>query len=87
MTIWKYPLAIETHQCILMPNGAQMLTVQIQGDQPCIWVLVEPDNPYRLRDVYMYGTGHTIPVSKIAEHAYVGTFQLDSGRLVFHVFG
>lgn len=87
MTIWKYPLVVETHQRIQMPKGSRILTVQVQRNQPCIWVLVEPDNPYQIRNVYMYGSGYTIPVDKLAEHAYVGTFQLHDGRLVFHVFG
>lgn len=83
--IYKYPLQVEGAQKIMMPSDAEILCVQVQNNQPCIWALVEPTNsltPYRF---YIYGTGQPIKDERSYD-AYIGTFQLDNGALVFHVF-
>jgi hypothetical protein len=82
-SIWKYPLNLVSEQSVDMPQGAQMLTVQMQHEQPHIWALVDPASPKVGRFVMIYGTGHGIPDDT---GRYVGTFQLADGDLVFHVF-
>ena len=82
-TIYKYPLIIGD-QDIEMPKGAQILTVQVQNDMPCLWALVAPSNPPELKRITVAGTGHNI--FEVDLLAYVGTFQLHGGELVFHVF-
>lgn len=44
-TIWKYPLAITDTQNVMMPEGAEILSAQMQGDTLCLWALVNPDAP------------------------------------------
>lgn len=84
-TIWKYPILTTDEQQVIAPKGARPLTVQMQGGKPCLWALVDPTaapEPMRLRT---FGTGH--PVGEESAPAYyVGTYQLDGGALVFHVF-
>ena len=41
-TIWKYKLKIDILQEIIMPIGARILSVQMQSNTPCLWVLVDP---------------------------------------------
>ena len=41
-TIWKYQLDTTDKQTITMPFGAEILSVQMQGLNPCMWVLVNP---------------------------------------------
>lgn len=84
-SIWKFPLKVEDNQSVFMPKGAEILTVQAQGGNPCIWALVnteEPDEEQRLFQIF--GTGH--PVSDNIERKYINTFQVQEGTLVFHVF-
>lgn len=76
--IWKYPMGIATtHE---MPEGAEFLAIQEQGDAACAWFLVLPDNPKVPRKFYVHGTGHEIPMDR----KYLGTFQRPP--FVWHLF-
>lgn len=81
-TIWKFPIKVTDQQVLQVPQDAQLLSVQMQGDQPCIWALVDPEAQKRPCTVQVFGTGH--PVA--SEGAFLGTFQMHGGSLVFHVF-
>lgn len=82
--IYKYPLDMQgAAQIINMHAGAELLAVQVQRDVPCIWALVNPDNQMMQREFLIVGTGHDLP-ERYGGH--VGTFQLDGGNFVFHVF-
>ena len=80
-TIYKYELAQAETQTIDMPEGAKVLTVQVQRGCPCLWALVESTNPLVARHFRIYGTGHSF-----VHGEYIGSFQLMGGDLVFHVF-
>lgn len=83
-TIWKYPLEITDEQFIDVPLGSEPLSVQVQNDQLCIWVLVTNHNrPTKEQPIRIYGTGH--PVESL-HRDYVGTVQTMGGALVWHVF-
>lgn len=79
--IWKYPFQIEDRFEIEMPEGAQVLTAQMQGSTPCLWALVNPEAPKTIRKFFVYGTGHEIGEEGIA---YIGSVQ--SNGFVWHVF-
>lgn len=84
-TIWKFPLKTTDEQVIIMPAGAEILTIQTQYEEPCIWALVDPLRPKKERIILIHGTGH--PVSDtIKKQTYIGTYQLHGGSLVFHAF-
>lgn len=82
-TIWKYKLAIIENQTIKMPATAKFLTMQIQYEDVTVWCLVDPKERLRPRGFAIYGTGHDMPDDP---GTYLGTFQMASGSLVFHVF-
>lgn len=83
--IYKYPLEIRDEQVVLLPTGSKILTVQSQGEQACIWALVNPTMSNDMAiTIRIFGTGHTIQDSDKME--YIGTFQMCGGSLVFHVF-
>jgi len=81
-TIWKYPLVINTVCRISMPEGAAILTVQIQDDIPCIWCSVNPDRQVGTRIIRIFSTGESLTKDGL----YIGTFQAKGGPFVFHVF-
>jgi hypothetical protein len=83
MVIWKYELRINDTQKIKMPRGAKGLDVQWQFDKLCMWVLCDENNITEDRVIAIYGTGHHLPMTI---GTYVGTFQMEGGNLVFHVF-
>lgn len=66
-----------------MPKDADVLTVQVQYGEPHIWAIVDPDEPPETRGFVLRGTGHGL---KGNEGRYVGTFQLEGGAFVGHLF-
>lgn len=86
-TIWKFPIAEMQDKFVLkMPIGAEVLTVQVQRNAPCLWAKVESNNPLKDRAFFMYGTGHDIKKLNLMPSFYIGSFQLFDGDLVFHLF-
>ena len=84
-TIHKYPLQVKQETLIPMNEHAQILTVQMQNQVPCLWVLTDTEKPLVTKAIELYGTGHDVPDSDTAR-TYIGTFQMHGGSLVFHVF-
>lgn len=68
----------------LVPDGAEVLCVQVQGEDACIWYLCDPKQPLTSRTIIILGTGHEVDEKALGR--YLGTFQLMEGRLVLHVF-
>lgn len=85
VAVWNYPVPVEDSFSLLMPLGARPLTVQLQRGRPCLWALVNPDEPKVAHHFVLCGTGRErdIPAGSMR---HVGTFQLSEGDLVFHLF-
>lgn len=66
-----------------MPIGAEILSVQVQRGNPHMWALVDPEAPCEVRTFRILGTGY-IELGAPGQH--LGSFQLNDGALVFHVF-
>lgn len=82
-TVWKFELFDDV--VLLMPEDAEVLTVREQGQQICLWALVDPDAGCREpRRFVTVGTGQALP--KFASENYIGTSMLSGGALVFHTF-
>jgi DNA-directed RNA polymerase subunit RPC12/RpoP len=81
--IFKYLLLIDDEIKISMPEGSEILTAQTQRGIPYIWAIVDTGAPLTTRRLCLRGTGHTF---KGNEGKYIGTFQIDNGTLIFHVF-
>ena len=81
-TIYKYRLAITDMQLLQVPAHAQVLTLQLQDDAPCLWLLVDTANPLSEMRVQTVATGQRDLALDC--YQYVGTYQDD--LWVFHVF-
>jgi hypothetical protein len=81
--IWKYQLELKDSQEISMPRGAKILTVQTQSGIPCLWVLVDPERMFETKLIRIFGTGNDF---ELVDYKYIGTFQINKGDLIFHVF-
>ena len=81
--VYKYPLYMGDWVTVTMPEGAEPLCVQMQHGVPCLWARVVVGNPPTSHHFRIAGTGHDLG-SNIGK--YIGTFQMHSGDLVFHVF-
>ncbi len=84
--IYKYPVEVEDSVTVTMPEGAQVLAVQVQRGVPCIWALVDPKMPAVDRKFRWVGTGHAHQEAFWVDLDYIGSIQLEGGRLVFHLF-
>lgn len=82
-TIWKFPIQVTDLQSVTMPDGAKILTAAVQRGQPCLWAEVDPSAPMCERSIAIFGTGHELPDDP---GSYIGTFQVDHGVFVFHVY-
>ena len=85
--IFKYVLKAATEQRVSMPDTADILAAQAQGNDLCIWAKVEiGDGHYPVmlpRTIEVFGTGETMPEFP---RKYIGTTQMEGGKLVWHVF-
>lgn len=86
-TVWKYEINIGITQ-IVMPVGAEILTVKSQGKKIMLWALVNPSSNIakEIKVIEIFGTG------RIFEHRttshpkrYVCTFEHLAGEM-YHVF-
>lgn len=82
--VWKYEIEERDRQSIHMPVSAEVLCVQMQNGNPCIWALVDPEAMQERRWFLVLGTGHPIEAESLGR--YIGTFQMVGGSLVFHLF-
>ena len=78
--IWKFPLTAEETE--IEAPIEHFLTVQMQGDTPCVWAIVNLDRPKRQYKISILGTGWECP--RIDAAKYIGTFQ--ENGYVWHCF-
>jgi hypothetical protein len=83
MRIWKWTLDLSDVQPVIIPKGAKLLSVQMQGDTPQLWVLCDEKADKERRHIAIYGTGTPLPDEP---GEFISTFQLHGGALVFHAF-
>jgi hypothetical protein len=81
MKIFKYPLTLTDKQTILLPIGAELLTIQNQNGSLCLWASVDEKAFLEARTFAIYGTGNPLPESI---GRYISTVQMDG--FVWHIF-
>lgn len=83
--IYKYPIQPADVLLLDMPQGATLLTVQIQDHQPFLWASVIPGAPVETRRFRLIPTGRDYDDAKLV---YLGTFVIakEGPALVFHLF-
>lgn len=87
--IYKYPLDIIDIQTLFIPNDAEILSVQFQGDTLTLWAKLNISSENKdgdCRKIHIIGTGNTLP--GIVGLKFLGTAQDLSSPfpLVWHVF-
>lgn len=81
--IWKFNLRITDEQHVEMPMGMEFLDAQFQGDQLCLWALVDANEETHSHRFFIVGTGNPFP----REAAYhIATVQQPGTSLVWHIF-
>ncbi len=83
-TIYKYEIPSKA-VTIALPQGATILSVAVQNECPYLWAMVDPNQPTVEKHIRVIATGQPLE-DEAAAWSFVGTFFLNSGSLVFHVF-
>ena len=84
MKIYKYIITPHFENIIKMPVGAEILSLQFQDPSAVIWAKVDTSSHvFEDRVFHIYATGENL---QDTSEEYVGTFQIPSERLAFHVF-
>lgn len=87
ITIYKYLLPTAEVFELSLPKASRFLSLQLQNGQPCMWFLVDDAKPLFSRTFGICGTGNKFPdIGPAQLSEFLGTFQLNGGSLVFHVF-
>lgn len=86
ITVFKFALPLEEVFTLALPEGAEFLSVQVQAGAPQMWFRVNTAWPWRDQLFGVCGTGQELN-SRLAFAPFKGTFQLNDGALVFHLFG
>lgn len=82
-----YAFTYASRQVIDMPEGAEVLTVQVHTRAPTIWAIVDASADMVPRFFRMFNTGDDVKHPESMR--YVGTCQRDvfmSEHLVYHLF-
>lgn len=85
-TIWKTPIEIVDEQTVKVSKNAQALTVEYQGNQACMWWVVDPSEELVEETIHIYGTGQPIDDDQWLNEYYVGTLHDTQRGFVWHVF-
>lgn len=83
-TIWKYTIDPKT-TVTPMKAGAIILYAREQGNDVCVWAIVNPETEDEPRRIKVYGTGWGIDTVSVSRR-YLGSAHLEGGALIFHVF-
>ncbi len=82
MRIFKYILGHTT--TLELPEGAELITIQIQGDDLCAWFKVDPDIKTTFpRKFVRVATGQLFNET-LNEGTYITTLQ--DGPFVWHIY-
>lgn len=83
-TIHKYILKAEYTQEVETRAGAQILRVQMQNEEICMWCLVDTSADVMSMTIQIVGTGHPAPSNHSFQ--YIDTVQMNGAQLVWHIF-
>lgn len=90
ITVWKYlpddTVADDGGWRVSIPRGGQIVHVATQHERPCMWILVDTDQPLEERLFRAYGTGHPVAHEPGGDMQHAGTWLLEGGALVLHLF-
>lgn len=82
IAVWKLTFDNDALRTTL-PAGAEILHVNTQKENICMWVEVDSEAPVKTRTFKIIGTGHKVPPGP---RKYLGTVKLQNDTFIFHVY-
>jgi len=84
-TIHKYALRVTDSQQVSMPQGAEIVAVQVQSGVLTAWAIVDTEAALQTKELIVVGTGNPYPAPAMGTfHKHLSTVQM--GAYVWHVF-
>lgn len=83
MKIWKFDLTLDERQELELPEGAEILTAQLQMGVVRLWALCDGRAALTKRVIATYWAGNVIPDNA---GTYIATVQSHGGQRLYHVF-
>ena len=84
--IYKYTLNIEDRQGLEMPTGAKILSAKNQGDNICLWALVDTEEKMTMTyEIEIFSTGNPVYENDKTFREFIDTCVMPNG-LVWHLF-
>lgn len=71
---------------VMMPAFAEVVHVDVQNSDACIWALVDTAQPLQRWEFEVYATGAPISEARYLYLNHLGTFRFLPDGLVFHLF-
>lgn len=81
--VWKFTISNHAGTEIKVPIDATALCAKFQGNQLCVWYLLDQDKPTRGRVLEVFGSGWNFDACGMQ---YVDTVLVHGGAQVWHVF-
>jgi len=86
-TIWKYELQITDMQTVMMPKGAEIISVDNQFSDVCMWAIVDTTCKPKGRIIEIVGTGNPMIDDDRVNRWFIGTvIRRPYDGFVWHVF-
>jgi hypothetical protein len=85
MIIYKYPLK-ETYNEIELPKHSKILDVQLQYNEPVMWVMHYINMPKEVRKFRLLFIGHEYDPLLLTRLKHISTLQYHNDSLIVHVF-
>ncbi len=83
--IYKQQLAFMNSQAVLIPEDAEILSIQIQNGTLCFWYMCDQYSSVKKeRYFHIYGTGMTV-LPDNGNETFLETVQAEDGH-VWHVY-
>ncbi len=83
--IRKYPFEVVDSFELELNRRSPVLSVQVQKGVPVMWVPFDTEKQTAMRTFRVFGTGQPIE-GDASKLKYVGTFQMQGGDFVGHLF-
>ena len=83
--IWKFLVTNPVADEVSMPTGAEILHVDMQHGNVCMWAKVDPDAPQITREFMIEGTGQP-PNVRLDDAIHRGTMIDGRMGMVWHLF-
>ena len=85
--IHKQILDLTPIQTLSLPADSEILSIQNQNENICVWYMFSHDYPKKDRIFHLFGTGHReIPNDLDLKLKHLASVQMSQGQFVWHIF-